>query len=172
MKRILPLVGVALVGACATPPPPAPPPHAAEFQAEAFAWSTVPGPNTVAGAVVLTTPAKGAYTCAGRRVGLIPDSPYSTRRMAYLYGSPARAVLPESVVRSRTLADPGTDYRRFSRSATCDPQGRFIFSNLPDGSWFVIAPAAPTAGGSPEDTLVLMQRVQARGGQAISLNLS
>jgi hypothetical protein len=51
------------------------------------------------------------------------------------------------------------------RSVPCE-NGRFAFTGLPDGSWFIIAPVS--AGG---DRVVLMRRVETRGGRAISVTL-
>jgi hypothetical protein len=69
------------------------------------------------------------------------------------------------VVRARTVADPNADYRSFVRPTTC-ANNRFSISGLPDGSWFIIAPVS--AGG---DRIVLMRRVETRGGRVISVTL-
>jgi hypothetical protein len=63
------------------------------------------------------------------------------------------------VVRARTVPDPNADYRSFVRSTTCQ-NGRFEFSGLPDGDWFIIIPVS--AGG---DRIVLMRRIGTRGGR-------
>ena len=73
--------------------------------------------------------------------------------------------MPEAIVRARTVADPSADYRSYVRSTTCE-SGRFSFSGLPDGGWFIIAPVS--AGG--DDRVVLMRRVHTRGGR-ISVTL-
>ena len=62
-------------------------------------------------------------------------------------------------MRARTVENPSADYRSFVRSATCQ-NGRFEFSGLPDGEWFIIAPVS--AGG---DRIVLMRHIGTRGGR-------
>src|SRR5690606_27959759 len=99
------------------------------------------------------------FACTGS-VGLTPDTPYTRARFRTLYGSTDRAAAPESDVRARTVADPSADYRSFVRSTTCQ-DGRFSFSGLPAGGWFIIAPVS--AGG--DDRVVLMRRVETRGGR-------
>ncbi|MEY4555527.1 MAG: hypothetical protein RL093_646, partial [Pseudomonadota bacterium] len=47
----------------------------------------------------------------------------------------------------------------FVRSTTCQ-NGRFEFSGLPDGDWFIITPVS--AGG---DRIVLMRHIGTRGGR-------
>ena len=65
----------------------------------------------------------------------------------------------EAVVRARTVENPSADYRSFVRSTTCQ-NGRFEFSGLPDGDWFIITPVS--AGG---DRIVLMRHIGTRGGR-------
>ena len=63
-------------------------------------------------------------------------------------------------MRARTVSDPNADYRSFVRSSTC-VDGRFSFSGLPDGGWFIIVPVS--AGG--DDRIVIMRHVVTRGGR-------
>ena len=161
----LTLAGLAgLAAACApmTPPPPMAPPSTA-FNAAAFGWSAQPGRNGIDGRVEFRR-AGAAYACTGS-VALTPDTPYTRARFNTLYGSTEQAAIPEAVVRARTVADPNADYRSFVRSETC-AGGRFSFSGLPDGSWFLIAPVS--AGG---ERIVLMRRVETRGGRIVPVGL-
>jgi len=57
------------------------------------------------------------------------------------------------------VENPSADYRSFVRSTTCE-NGRFEFSGLPDGDWFIITPVS--AGG---DRIVLMRRISTRGAR-------
>lgn len=141
----------------------APPPPSAAFNTDAFGWSTRQGQASIEGRIVF---ARGgtAYACTGS-VALTPDTPYTRARFNTLYGSTESAAIPEAVVRARTMADPNADYRSFVRSTTC-ANGRFALAGLPDGSWFIIAPVS--AGG---ERIVLMRRVETRGGRMISVTL-
>jgi hypothetical protein len=132
------------------------------FSAEDFAWSTMQGQASIEGRIDFTL--EGVRHDCVSSVGLTPDTPYTRARFATLYGSTNRAAVPASIVRARTVDDANADYRGYVRSASCDGN-RFSFTGLPDGSWFVIAPVR--AGQEPP--IVLMRRVQTRGGRIIQL---
>jgi hypothetical protein len=134
-----------------------PRPAAAAFRVEDFAWSTRSGRGAIAGSITYSRDGR-AFDCTGS-VALTPDTPYTRARFQTLYGSTDRAAIPEAVVRARTVPDPNADYRSFVRSTTCQ-NGRFEFTGLPDGDWFIITPVS--AGG---DRIVLMRRVGTRGGR-------
>jgi hypothetical protein len=129
----------------------------AAFSAEDFAWSAGSGRASIDGRVAFSRDGQ-VFTCTGS-VALTPYTPYTRARFQTLYGSTDRAAIPEAVVRARTVPDPNADYRSFVRSTTCQ-NGRFEFSGLPDGDWFIIIPVS--AGG---DRIVLMRRIGTRGGR-------
>lgn len=140
----------------------APRPATAAFSVADFDWSTRSGRGAIDGRIDYRRDGQ-VFDCTGS-VALTPDTPYTRARVRTLYGSTDRAAIPEAVVRARTVPDPNADYRSFVRSTTCQ-NGRFEFSGLPDGGWFVIAPVS--AGG---DRIVLMRRIATRGGRmAITL---
>ena len=166
IRRLFVLAAVAAsLGACETlpmdgtgPGPGAGPrPASTAFRAEDFAWSAGSGRGAIDGRVAYRREGQ-AYDCTGS-VALTPDTPYTRARFQTLYGSTDRAAIPEAVVRARTVADPSADYRSFVRSTTCR-NGRFEFTGLPDGSWFIITPVS--AGG---ERIVLMRRIGTRGGR-------
>ena len=174
MTRLLALIPLAALAACAPPvyQPPPPPTSSATVRAEDFAWSTADGANTVTGAVAYRSRAGAApWTCAGGSVGLTPETEYSRRRVSALYGSTRRATLPAQLVRSRSVEQAAEDYSRYIRTARCDAEGRFTFTGLPDGGWFIIAQARPAAGAPQEDALAVMQHVETRGGRTVVLKL-
>tara|TARA_R110002167_G_scaffold20976_2_gene76312 strand:+ start:6246 stop:6752 length:507 start_codon:yes stop_codon:yes gene_type:complete len=166
IRPLLALAAVAVLGAACAPTTgsmPSGSPASTAFNAAAFAWSAVPGGAVINGRVNYRHDGQ-TYACTGS-VALTPDTPYTRARFNILYGSIDRAAVPEAVVRARTVADPNADYRSFVRSSTCD-DGRFSFSGLPDGGWFIIAPVS--AGG---DRTVLMRRVETRGGRTVTVTL-
>ena len=130
---------------------------AAVFNAEEFAWSGRSGRGSIDGRVTFSRDGQ-SFDCTGS-VALTPDTPFTRARFRTLYGSTDRAAIPEAVVRARTVENPGADYRSFVRSTTCQ-NGRFEFSGLPDGDWFIITPVS--AGG---DRIVLMRHIGTRGGR-------
>lgn len=165
IRPVLALVLLAGAAAACAPVPTAGPygPPSTAFSTEAFGWSAQPGTGGIDGRVAFTR--EGAsYSCTGS-VALTPDTPYTRNRFATLYGSTDRAAIPEAIVRARTVADPNADYRSFVRSSTC-ADGRFGFSGLPDGGWFIIAPVS--AGG---DRIVLMRHVVTRAGTTANVTL-
>lgn len=134
-----------------------PRPAAAAFRVADFDWSTRSGRGSIDGRVDYSRDGQ-VFACTGS-VALTPDTPYTRARFQTLYGSTDRAAIPEAVVRARTVPDPNADYRSFVRSEQCQ-NGRFEFTGLPDGGWFIITPVS--AGG---DRIVLMRRVATRGGR-------
>ena len=166
-KPLVPVLAVALLGgllaACETYPAQGgfaaePRPAPGVFRADDFAWSTASGRASIDGRIDYRRNGR-TFDCTGS-IGLTPDTPYTRARFRTLYGSTDRAAIPEAIVRTRTVADPSADYRSYVRSTTCEG-GRFTFTGLPDGGWFIIAPVSD--GG--DDRVVLMRHVVTRGGR-------
>ena len=178
---LLGLLGLAaLIAACSPtlgPPPPggasAPPRPvmgaAPPFDADDFAWSQRPGRNVIAGRVTYRIGGV-RYTCAGSPVVLTPETPWSARRMSYLYGSGERSALPADEVRARTDSAPPGDAGPYVKRTTCDDADQFAFGGLPDGAWYAITIARP-AGGAQGETVALMRRVVVRGGRMVNVVL-
>lgn len=157
-------------GMASRPPPPPPPPAggAVSFNAAAFAWSQRPGANVIAGRVGYRQgPVR--YSCAGSSVVLTPETAWSARRMAALYGSTDRAALPADEVRARTANAPPGDAGPYVKRTTCDDADQFAFGGLADGAWYVITIVRPTAGSG--GAVALMRRVQVRGGRSVQVVL-
>jgi hypothetical protein len=170
-RSLLPLLVVLGLAACETMPPPPPPPPLQEppsayvFRSGDFAWSAIPGANRIDGHIAFRQGAM-LYTCSN--VALIPEAPFSARRMITLYGSAVGAQIPVGEVQARTTPAPD-GFNAFVRTTTCDGQGRFSFTGLPDGSWFVLTPARPMSGQGPQ--MALMRRVVTRGGRPVVIEL-
>ena len=168
-KPLLPLIAVAALGgvlaACGTVPTgggfgpgPGPAGGPGVFRADDFAWSMAAGRASIDGRIDYRRNGR-TFDCTGS-IGLTPDTPYTRARIRSLYGATDRAAVPEAIVRARTVAEPSADYRAYVRSETCE-NGRFSFSGLPDGGWFIIAPVS--AGG--DERVVLMRHVDTRSGR-------
>ncbi|HTI66710.1 MAG TPA: hypothetical protein VL460_04080, partial [Caulobacteraceae bacterium] len=115
--------------------------------------------------------AADAWSCAGQAVALMPETSYSRGRMMALYGSAERALQTVAQVRARSAANPGPDYSQFVRSTSCDPQDSFTFSNLPDGPYYIIARVRQLRPPGATGEMVIMQRVELRGGGPARLTL-
>ncbi|MBL8553254.1 MAG: hypothetical protein JNL41_03170 [Phenylobacterium sp.] len=155
-------------GRPAPPPPPPPMSGSAQFNAGDFAWSQRPGGNIIAGRVAYAQ-GRTRYTCAGSSVVLTPETAWSARRMAALYGSAERAALPADEVRARTPAAPPGDAGPYVKRTTCDDADQFAFGGLADGAWYAITIVRPVGG--PGGTMALMKRVVVRGGRTVPLAL-
>ena len=184
LRTSLPLAGVlaipmaALLSACAPtlgPPPPSaaasPAPTfsgPANFSAADFAWSQRSGANIIAGKVAYKQ-GTVRYTCAGSAVVLTPETAWSSRRMAALYGATDRAALPSDEVRARTPRAPPGDAGPFVKRTSCDDADQFAFGGLPDGAWYAITVVKPVGVTAPN--IALMKRVVVRGGRTVALGL-
>ena len=179
LALLLPMASLLALAACETtegPPPPmrhAPahrppaPGAAARYDEADFTWSSQGGENAVTGRVAYRSKAAGGYSCAGGSVALTPEAPFSAARTMRLYGSVQHAVTSPETVRARSAEDGAPPYASFVRSATCDAEGVFRFTDLPDGGWFLITRASPKKG----EPLVFMQRIETRGGRSIKVEL-
>jgi len=177
--RVQFLAAAALLGslcACAPTLGPAPPgrapviapPADATFRASDFAWSQVPGRNTLSGALGHAGPVR--YTCNGATVVLTPETPWAARRMQVLYKSNDRAALAVDDVRSRQKLAPPGDSNPYVKRATCDAADHFSFTNLPDGAWYVVTLAKPLSAPNAVQ-IAIMRRVVTRGGRVITFEL-
>lgn len=164
-----------MVSACATPGAPpvgpgAPPPAVTSaFRASDFVWSTIPGAGRIDGQLGYR-PAGRVHSCAHAGVLLTPDTPWVRSRMNILYSSTERAALPAEEVRRRTPPGRSQDYSAYVRRTTCDANGRFSFSGLPDGTWYIITVARPAVAGASPD-MAIMRRVTTRGSRVINVTL-
>jgi hypothetical protein len=146
------------------------------FDPQAVAWSKKPGKNSIAGTAELTTRAGTTKTCAGLEVRLVPDAPYTRDRVAMLYGTTDEgfvnaAEAKEVQERSEAVVDPA--YKRSHKVSTCDAKGHFAFTNLADGSYYVLAPVVwRAAGNAGTDGGFLMQRVDLAGGKSKRLHMT
>ncbi len=165
-RSILALAAVTgALAACAPVPVGTPYPVApAAFSTADFAWSQAPGRAAIDGRVDFNLQGQ-AYACTGPVV-LTPDTPYTRQRFNTLYGSINRAAIPEPIVRARNVPDPNADYRSFVRQGTCT-DNRFRIEGLPNGSWFLIA----TVSAAGAERIVVMRRVETRGGRTIIVTL-
>jgi hypothetical protein len=140
----------------APPNPPQPPPTHDLFRESDFAWSYAPGSGKVVGQLAYR--GMGRYTC-GKAI-LTPETPWTRERMQILYLSDLTADVPVEEARARTPTAHEQEYERFVRVADCDPSGRFTFSGLPNGAWYMITSATPVGGGAK---MALMRRVETHG---------
>lgn len=164
MRKIAMMCGIAVlaaVGGCATTTQ-----LSNSFDASAIAWASGRGTNTITGAALMRTVGGEARTCAARSAELIPDSPYARERMQHLYGSTERGHNPAFLGRSANFTNDHPGYHSSTRSEVCDAQGQFVFSNIPDGSYFIVAEVIWMVPGQfGAEGGYVMQRVSVSGGE-------
>lgn len=166
MRKIL--IAVAALGvlplvSCETTPAG---PVAVSFEPAAFAWSTAKGRGAINGQLVYRRGGV-AYSCAGGGVVLTPETPWVRRRMMTMYESTDGAVAAVADVRARMPAE-SPNYDAYVRRSACNAEGRFFFTELPDGAWYVITSATPSVEGPP---LAFMRRVVIRNGAPVRVEL-
>ena len=137
------------------------------FKASDFAWSKAAGKGRIDGELAY---GGQTYRCTNASIILTPETPWVRRRMQILYNSEREATLPADEVRGRTPPERSQDYSNFVRRTTCDAAGRFSFSGLPDGGWFVITVARPRTAGAGRD-MAIMRHVTIRNGEAVRVRL-
>jgi len=138
------------------PPPPPPPSNSGGFRDSDFGWSTGSGTGQIVGVLAYKGDA-ARYAC--QDVVLTPETPWSRARMRMLYLSTTASAVPVEDVRTRTPAE-SNNYAKYARRAQCNAAGRFSFTGLPDGGWYVITVAAPVGGG---ERMAVMRRVETHG---------
>jgi hypothetical protein len=131
-----------------------------DFREGDFSWSRAPGAGAIDGLLTFRD-GSTRYSCRGRDVILIPETPWVRRRMYILYGSIDSAVVPADIVRARTPQASSGDYASYARKTTCDGVNKFAFQGLADGAWYVITLARPDDGSA--GAMALMRRVEVRG---------
>ncbi len=168
---LLGLSVAALLAGCAETPkpipvvfhPPAPPPKPLGFGAyEDGKWALAKGNNTISGHAEIAGTDGNSRNCSGASATLLPAIAATRSRMDVLYG-PGRDFIQIGTARP-PAGSP--ELERLARHASCDREGNFRFSNVPDGSFFV------TAGFAGRPVASVKRQVDVRGGQNESVLLT
>ena len=99
---------------------------------------TKPGENGISGQAFLRQHGDSVVTCAGSRVLLLPATSYF------------REVFWHIIIGGSDPEPPKTPYpslKSMIRRTQCDAQGNFSFSEIPDGTWFVLTQVNARDGG-------------------------
>ncbi len=139
------------------------------FSPEEASFVNKSGKNSVSGEAFRKRNDGVVVTCAGEEVSLIPVTQYSTQRIAYIYGNTNRGKTASALV-SAGKAD--VQYLAMAKNTVCDSSGKFTFTGIADGDYFVTTAVLwnPTGGIIPEGGFH-MARVSVRGGQKVNLVL-
>lgn len=106
---------------------------------------------------------------------MTPVTAYATERMRLIYGDAGGGFRPLRNNEYRTgwngVEPPISDYARLSLSTVCDAQGKFEFSNVSDGDWYLSTTVYWEVAGRPQGGY-LMRRVTLRGGETQNVPLT
>jgi hypothetical protein len=123
-----------------------------------YAWSMKPGANSIEGLGVSDRTTRAPGPCTGE-VFLLPDGFYVRYHQSWDF---ERFVEPE-VRRTRGLTYDAPHLPAVAagliRRARCDAGGRFAFTGLPDGTWWLYVPTG-------ERSIHMYKRVSLSGGHA------
>jgi hypothetical protein len=136
------------------------------FDPGEVAWFAARGTNTIAGSAILRSFNGKAKTCVALPVTLMPVSAYARERMRYLYGAEDEGYNPRVGGKPADFGGDDPGYIATAKTTRCDARGRFSFSELPDGDYYLVTTVTwrdrafgMESGGS------LMQRVHVSTGE-------
>jgi hypothetical protein len=135
----------------------------ASFDPQEVSWFEQKGTNSIQGSALIRQGGGGVITCAGNEVHLVPVSRYATERMLAIYGSTKRGY--SRVGNAVIKGEPDYFYITTSQTKRCDAQGYFSFTDLPDGSFYMVTLITwrvseyRSAGGA------LMERITLENGE-------
>lgn len=139
----------------------------AAFDADEAAHIHVTGPNSVRGQAFLRQRGGGVVTCAGAGVSLMPDTAYARERIRKAYGPSALEAAARRII-GVVLEDPDPAYVAHIRQTTCDADGRFAFTGLVDGTYYIETEVRWTVAYQPQGGPVVVP-VDLRGGQPVDV---
>lgn len=136
------------------------------FDPAEVAWFSARGTNTIEGSAIVRSYNGTVKTCAALPVMLFPVTAYARERMAHLYGSETEGFNLLVGGRPADFANDDPRYQAAVKTTRCDAHGRFAFSELPDGDYYVVATVTwrERAMGMDEGGS-LMQRVHVSTGE-------
>ena len=140
-----------------------------EFKREDVSWIDNEGTASIGGNSFLRQQNGGVVTCAGFQVLLLPAGAYADERIGVIYQSIIKGFKPSIIPPAIDEAHP--DYLRVSKQTVCDVDGRFKFSGLAAGNYYVLSTVAwgvrPRIQGGH-----LMQQVYLDEGQVAEITMT
>lgn len=158
MSRRLALVLCAalLTGCVATPQ------IQSTFNPAEAAFIHKPGRGSITGQAFLRRNDGVVVYAAGSDVFLVPKTTYSTERIQVLYAGSKFAPI------WRQNAPAPTEYGNYVRQTKADGEGRFSFSSLADGDYYMSTTVYWFAGNNQQGGH-LLEAVTIRGGNAVNV---
>ena len=116
-----------------------------------------PGENGISGQAFVRQQEDSVVTCAGSRVLLVPATSYFREMFWHMIIAGSEPEPPET---------PYPSLKSMIRRTQCDAQGNFSFSEIPDGTWFILTEVNARGGG------VLITEVTLSNGRIIQVFLT
>ena len=136
------------------------------FDPAEVAWFAGRGTNTIQGSAIMRSYNCTAKTCAALPVVLFPVSAYGRERIMALYGSDQEGFNPALLGRPADFVGDDSRYLATAKTTHCDARGRFAFTELPDGAYFLVGTVTwREHRAGLEQGGYLMQRVQVTTGE-------
>lgn len=120
------------------------------------------GSGTITGQAFLRRNDGIVVYAAGSEVNLIPKTTYSDERIAAIYGSGKLSMF------GRTFKNDDPEYYKYSRRTVANGEGRFTFTDVPDGDYYVTTQVIWQVQYSQQGG-ALMERVQIKGGKPVEI---
>lgn len=118
-----------------------------------------PGEGVIEGRAFLAVDGQ-IVNAAGQEVQLIPVSSYALERMQAIYGNANRSRKNINVI----FTNPDPSYEIYKRKTRADFEGKFQFTNVPDGNYFVASRVVWGTGHS--DAAAIRKSVRVTGGNS------
>jgi hypothetical protein len=160
-KAVLAVAGV-ILASCSSEPVTL----QSRFDPTEVAWFVGRGTNTIEGSAIVRSYSGTVKTCAALPVMLFPVSAYARERMMHLYGSGEEGYNLLAGGRPADFTNDDPRYQAAVKTTRCDARGRFAFSELPDGDYYLVATVTwrERAQGMDEGGM-LMRRVHVSTGE-------
>jgi len=140
------------------------------FDASQAAYILEQGTGTIKGQAFLKTRGGDLKTAAGNMATLVPVTAYSTERFRAIYGDSKVTKL------NANFKDTDPRYKDFIRQVSVDIEGRFTFTNVAAGNYYVTTSViweAPGYGGYlAQQGGALYNNVSVEKGKTVEIILS
>lgn len=144
------------------------------FKKEELDFLKTKGNSTISGQALMRTVSGDIKTCAGQAVYLTPVTAYSSERVSLLYGGSESGF---KSAKSKIKLEPQApkEYFESDIKSICDAAGKFEFTKIPNGEYFLIA---TVTWGIPNQYYTdwqgggIMQKISVKGENISNLILS
>lgn len=127
-----------------------------------------PGPNVIVGNALLRTQGGEVRTCAGELVRLIPATAYVDDVMRQVFGETEHGYRSLGTGRSLQLPQPNPAYDDV-RSTRCNSNGMFVFTNVADGTFYVMTDVKWNVSQYGTQGGMLLEKVRVAGGKKVEI---